>query len=455
MSPILLLLPLLAGMQEAAPRAPLSLSSEDRRTLDRLALGRARRATFDAVGALPLRDDLTIAAWAAQSALRERALRSWSRARQKFGGARVYSDGSCDVQVVTLPEDVGEFLLTWNKDNPPAPGEPDAAEILKAAGTWKRIWCEGRAELSEREKTQRPEGWEDVSAEGIQTTRLAAAADAARALLDEAGRLRVTASRRLDGFLNSSDALRTGVLEALKKRAKVQVETAADGVAEARASLPVADLLHELLILQAQHPSVEGYAPADLRSMALLAERQELSAVGLAVPSAGMIQKPRFTLIEYDAPAWSTQTLTALGRFEPVDDERLPESTRIELARIDGMDKLRQKVEALVLPGNFALTDFLGYRQELKDDVVIFLSGARPVSKPRVALGGAVELDVELPLARLWQIVRRGSTLIDIDPAGGTPAHTPDGAPTSAPSRIPAATQPGSRPASQPSGGLG
>ncbi len=379
----LLLLCLLTVSQTAASRPRADIAPEDRRMLERLCLGRARRIAFESISNLKIRDDLTLAAWYAPNPTRERALRAWIRSRLKFGGARIYSDGACDVQLTVLPEEISQFLSSWLKDNPPAAGEPDAAEIVRAAAKWPRIWAAGQADLSEREHTKRPEGWEDVGVEGIQATRLAAAADAARALLDEAARLRVSASRRLDGFLNASDAIRTAALERIKATAKVQVETAEDGVAEARATLPIPDLLRIMLEIQAQQPPVDGYTPSDLRGMVLLAEREEISASGLAAPAASMIQRPRFTLIEYDAQTWSQQTLHATGHYEAEDGESLTDVARAELARIDGMDKMRQQVEALVLPGNYKLSEFLSYRPDLKDDVVIFLTGTRPTGKLR------------------------------------------------------------------------
>ncbi|MCH9009781.1 MAG: hypothetical protein IIC21_04050 [Chloroflexi bacterium] len=64
-----------------------------------------------------------------------------------------------------------------------------------------------------------PLGWEDVTSEGRQLARSAAAADALHALLREAGRLTLTNIRRVSEFLATSDGVRNALLAALERDA--------------------------------------------------------------------------------------------------------------------------------------------------------------------------------------------------------------------------------------------
>jgi len=53
---------------------------------------------------------------------------------------------------------------------------------------------------------------------------------------------------------------------------------------------------------------------------------------------------------------------------------------------------------------------------------VLFLSGARPTARATPLPEGGVEVPVELPLGRLWEIVRRAMTLEEAEPPTATSA---------------------------------
>ena len=68
-----------------------------------------------------------------------------------------------------------------------------------------------------------------------------------------------------------------------------------------------------------------------------------------------------------------------------------------------------------VLQDGVTVSDFLGYHPELKDDVVIFLSGARVVGLVREDENGATSIRAALPLRRLWRILARGMDRVELD----------------------------------------
>jgi hypothetical protein len=106
----------------------------------------------------------------------------------------------------------------------------------------------------------------------------------------------------------------------------------------------------------------------------------------------------------------------AVGHFEPVEGQSPDAATQYQAARLDALDQLRRKVEALVIQQNVSVAEFVGYHQDLKDDVVLFLSGARVIRR-QVRPDGGAEVEVELPLRRLWEIVRRDMKLEEVEPA--------------------------------------
>ena len=139
----------------------------------------------------------------------------------------------------------------------------------------------------------------------------------------------------------------------------------------------------------------------------------------MGVPQERYRRPAKYHLIELDRPGWTASVLSAVGRYEAEAGDELTREQRIEFARLDGIDRLREKVEALAVRDGVTVTQLLAYRWELKDDVVLFLSGARVVGRPADKPDGTLVAKVELPLRRLWMIVRRGMKPIEVDPQAG------------------------------------
>ena len=399
--------------------AQVSLSAEDRGCLERLGLAKARSDLLTQVYTLPLGDSLTVGTWAARDLSRDRTLRLWIRSQPRWQDARIYGDQTCDVDVRLDPAALRsqmEKLREAPDDEKPL----SAADLRRAAQKWPTVWGTGMAALAERPRSRKPDGWEDVMQEGIEVARRAAEADARHALLDRAGEMPVTNARQLREFLTSSDAVRNAMLRAFDRSAAVIVEFELDQVAVAEARIGIVKLIRILTDVHRQYYRGELFHAADFRDMALHTSGEFISAKGLAVPPSHLVLHARYQPIELDAPDWVTTTLTAVGRYEPDDEIPLAADAQPEAARLDGINRLRQQAEALVIQKEVTVETFLGYHDELKDDVIIFLSGARTAGPPRKGEDGSVEVPVELPLRRLWMIVRRGMRAIEIEvPAAG------------------------------------
>lgn len=392
-------------------------SAAESTSMERLALARARAALSRAVRDLKLSGAESVGQWASRDAGLDRALRGWLRGVNQFSPARSYSDGSVEVDIQLLPDALGAQLLALREHYPAAAGDtPSAAEIRAAAKGWAPLWTTGVAARGEQDSSRKPPGWEDVTPEGAQLARLAASADAIEALLENSGRLKVTAARRLEEFLNSNETVRNAVSTALREKARVTVETAADQLAVAEARIAMPEFIR--ILTEVFQNSYQGdlFHAADFREMALISRQEEIASVGLAPPPNSAIIHNEYELIELDAPTWISTTISAKGRFTPRFDEEATADEKARLARADGVDQLRRQVEALALQGDFTVERFLEFHPELKDDIVVFLSGARPVGALAPQSDGGATLTVELPLRRLWWIVRRGMSEIEVDP---------------------------------------
>ena len=402
-----------------------SLSAEDRSFLERLALAKARSDLLTQVYALPLADTLTVGAWAARDLSRDRTLRLWIRSQPRWQAARIYSDRTCDVDVCLTATALGDQMEQLRQA--PDDDQPlNAVDLRRAAQKWPTVWGTGMAALAEGPRSHKPPGWEDVTQEGIEVARRAAEADARHALLDRAGEMPVTNARQLREFLTSSDDVRTAVLKAFERSAEVHAEFELDQVAVAEARIGIIQLIRILTDVHREYYRGELFHAADFRDMALHTSGEFISATGLAVPPSHMVLQARYQPIELDAPEWATTSLAAVGHYEPDDEIPLAADAKPEAARLDGIDRLRQLVEALVIQKDVTVEQFLGYHDELKDDVIIFLSGTRTAGPPRKLEDGGVAMPVELSLRRLWLIVRRGMRAVEVDvpeeaaqPAGG------------------------------------
>lgn len=398
------------------------VSGAQRRLLEQVALGKARTALWEQLGGLELGRSLTVQGWVARNVERDRALRLWVRTLPASGAARVYTDGVCEADVCLDGPALERQLIEWRVKFPDEAGESLAEQqITDAARHWPRTCTTGTATLDEDLDPQRPPGWADITNEGAVLAQRAAEADAVAALMEDAGRLRVTNARRLREFLGVSTEIRAAVAAAFLRDSQREVVLAPDQVAVATLRLGKRDLLRILTQVHSDLYQGTDFAAADFRGMTLLIDVDTLVATGLAPPPASARLRNRFEPIEKRTPPWITQTLTAAGRYVPRDGEALDRGVQEEAARLDGVDALRRQAEALVIQGNTTVGDFCGYHQELKGDVILFLSGARVAGTPRVLTDGTLELPVELPLRRLWEIVRRKMRVAELEPPSTQP----------------------------------
>lgn len=422
----LAVLPAFAVLAPAAASRP----SEERAALERLALARARTSLWEQVTDLVLTKRLTIGVWAARDVEVDRALRAWIRSRPRHAPPRFYSDQTCDLDLRIDPRSLIDKLVELQARIPqPTPTTRDEVDGPKAARDWPVLWATGMAgsaELTDHEAAG-PLGWEDVTSQGRRLARRAAAAEALHTLLGEAGRLKLTNLRRVSEFLATSDGAREALLAALERDADVTLQMEPDQVAVAEARIEVSRLIRLLMEVHRGHSPGTAFAASDFREMALHNEQRVLVARGLASPPAAQLSRFDGPEVERGAPAWAHETLETVGRDDYAAEDGRPQELRSAMARVDGIVRLRNQIEELPVRRGVSVGHLLERHPEWKQDVVVFLSGARRVGSPKSESDGRVVVYVELPLQRLWRIVRRGLSTLESDVARES---------TSAPSRL-------------------
>jgi len=387
----------------------------DRTALERLALVRARGDLLAAVQQLRLTDELSVGDWAAASVALDRDLRRYVRSLPSTGPPRVYSDGALELDLrLTRNELWGQLAALWREHQAVAARRLSQSDLDSAAQRWPTLWATGSASKSEQAPADSPLGWEDVQAEGRRLAEQAAAADAAHALLDLAGRLKVTAARRLSEFLDSDAGVHDAVAEAVQAAASMRVDFAPDQVAVAEARIGLADLIRILMDVHARLYRGDLFHAADFRGLTLSTPQAELTAAGFATAPARYRLASPVARLEAGAPAWASAGLAALGSFVPGEAGDLPLELRVELARLDGLEGLRRQIERLVVRRDVTVGQLLEHRSELKPDLATFLTGARAVHELESTADATGELRMELPLRRLWLILR--GTVKEIEP---------------------------------------
>lgn len=401
-----------------APGQPAGeISASDRAALERLALAKARSTLVETVYRLPLRDELSIGGWAAQTIARDRALRLWLRNAPLESRVRCYSDYSCDADLRLDPvalraalEEIaaGEAAVEAARLSP--------RDLTLAERRWPRIYAVGTSWPYDLTPSTKPPGWLDVSVVGVEQTHRAAEADARRALLAAAAPLPVTNARRLSEFLESGPDICEAVARGIERAAEIRVSLEPDQVAVATARIGLIDLIRILTEVHQSHYRGELFHAADFREMALLNTRDRIEAVGLAVPPSSAMLDSQWEPVELDVPPWAGETLTVVARHAPDDLVVLPPEQHTAAAWLQGVDQLRREALALELQQGVTVEAWLGEHDELKRDVLRWLSGARAADPPRTASDGVVELPLELPLRRLWWIMRRPMDVVEVAP---------------------------------------
>lgn len=255
--------PRIAAAQTQAPSAAQQL------TLQQVALGKARTELLARLRALPVAK-ATVGDWLASNVDLDRAARLWVRGVPAHGPTRAYSDGVYEVDVRVEPDELRDRLLALAEEHSAPDDKTAPADIKSAARHWPPLWVTGRAVLAEHALGDRPPGWENVSAEGLELARGAAEADAFHALAEEIGKLKVSSTRRVREFLDAGDAVRTSVANAVRREAAARIEFEPDQIASARVRIGVREVVRILLRVHEELYDGAEFEAADFREIPLL-----------------------------------------------------------------------------------------------------------------------------------------------------------------------------------------
>lgn len=380
------------GSWSASARASADVAS---------ALTRARSGLWAQIAVLPLDADLTVGQWAARDVKADLGLRRWVRSLPPLRAARVYGDGSCDVDLRLTPADLLRRLRELNDALPV--GRRVSPQALDAAATdWPVLWATGSA--AAEGGRDGPPGWEDVTAEGVELARRSAAAAAVAEMLDRTSGLKLTTARALRDFVESSAAVRGEVRRFLEERAEIRTDLAPEQVAHAEGAVDL-DALATGLGEIARRQEQSEFRADDFRGMVLLGGNRGPRGSGLSVaPEAERAHWPPEAQM-LAAPQWSGRALRAEGVAGDGCFPGIGGVQRFNVALARALCELRERLNELPVGESMTMGQVLGYDESSGGDIGLLLAGARVVGTSR-GLDGQAEVRLELPLLRAWLILR-------------------------------------------------
>lgn len=397
-------------------------TAAQRKLLHHVALGRARAQLFERVRELPLRSGFTIGDWLARDADLKRDVHLWIRRLPRARDARLYADAVCEADVRLTPNQLQEFLAELVRRQIHDLNRPavTVGDLERAEKRWEPLWATGRANLLEHLGSKQPPGWEPVLHDGVLQAQRMAENDAFAALHAQIGRLRLPGGERLQAFLEADEAVEAEVMQRLRDQAELTISLEPDRLALAEVRIGVQALLRILTDVHASVYAGDALSAADLRGMILNQDAEVLVVQGLAAPPTKTVEQRQIGPVVFDPPPWVKNVQRAAGRYIPADGTELDVDALADAAWLDGLDQLRQQVAQLEVRPGVTVAEYLAYHQNLKRDVLLFMSGAHPTGRPRSLDGGGLEVDVVLPLQRLWEILRRNMRVEEVEQAATT-----------------------------------
>jgi hypothetical protein len=412
-----------------SPAMGQAMSAERRRALaEQAALAdgyrqlRAKVAEL-AVDASHTLSDLTAPSTAAAIELRRLVTQAEPAARTRF-----YDNGDAEVDLRLPLKPVIEALQKLQATSRPS-GQiepPDLNALARRAAT-EQILVTGRGSPPTEDELTGPPGWPGgkdagdlppagwggVTPAGFKAAERAAELDALDHLGRLIGRLRMDRSRTLEEVAAVVPAIGAGLRQPFNGVKVTPPEYLPEQLCRLYAEVDVHAVVDRLRQLKATPDIKADLSDSDIDSIVRLATAERLRAVGYGVPPSSAIrQKSRFAVVDVDEPAWAGRVLRAtaggtIERSQQAQDEERAVDVAVQDARIAAQLKLAEQIDRLELPGGWTVGAFLARHEELADDLLRFLSAAERIHGPTIDRAArTVGLTLELPLRRLWLILR-------------------------------------------------
>ncbi len=378
---------------EPVERAPASES---------LAFSRARNGLAKGLWQFPLGAGETLGTRLAADPRFAARFDEWIAGLPRFRALRVYSDGSCELDLRVRRAECVRWLRRQRVDVADSAGNPRGGRDSLAAGWLDAEWGAGTAWSGEAMPTDQPDGWQDVSTTGLELAQRAATADALHMLREQAGALRVGTARTLRDWIPLGGDSDSAFLSALAQRATLRSAARLGPVATADASLALAELERLLFAFAEQLPPGEAQEAIDPRELVLLNRGIVLRGHGWAPPPRSYCRgavrpEPSERSVRLRASDAELASLLSVELAPPAAGPGLSELDGLELTRRLGAVLLRERVLSLWIGPGATVRDAANDCPTILADLEVWQQAARispadgstPSMRVRVSLSDA------------------------------------------------------------------
>lgn len=351
---------------------------------------------------------------------------------QRVGRTRFYGNGDAeaDLRLPLKPvfEGLAKFIAAEQLNTLRV---PDGGAILQRLGS-DHLMVTGRGRSPTQDELTGPPGWPgakdagdlppagwaDVNPSGFKAAQRAAELDAGEHLVRMIGQLKTERSRAVADLLAAEPILANGLRQSFDGVKVTLPEWLPEQVCRVHAEVTVRAAVDRLRQLRAQPNSKSDATEAEIESIARLAGIDRLRAVGYGLPPTSAIRRPRLAAVDVDEPEWAGRSLRVSSSGTMPKGGQPSEDRAVEIAtqdaRIAAQLKLAEQIDVLQLPGGASAASVLDAHEELAEDILKLLSAAQVVEGPTIdRKNRRVTLTLELPLRRLWLILRQAMTSVE------------------------------------------
>lgn len=346
-----------------------------------------------------------------------------------------FTDGSCEVTVELIVEDLVKQLQTWEHRYPwggarrfdkvsyytkqrvltaTGNGAPRPEPAAPAATPY------GGARVQRSVApvpTEGIPGWEGVGPQGRLLAVRAAKVDAYRNLAEHVYGLQITSDTYVRDFVAESDEIKTQMSHFLKGAKILEpYHYYPDAIVEVEVEISVQEVIVELkkiyrrMVERGWNWRRETVQVTTFENIVDFYPEKIIRGKGAGTVPAKYLGRPGASapVAAPQPPAWAGQVVSAVGNGVAPADTPAPQARLMaeRAAKVDGMRNLAEMVYGVAINSTTTVRDFVTSNDTVRADVSTFLAGAR-ASEPRFLPDGSCEVTVEIALDGLWNVVRK------------------------------------------------
>jgi hypothetical protein len=400
----------------------------------RAAQADALRKLAEQVYGLRIDASTTVQDFVTQSDEIRTQVKAFLRGAKQVGEPRYYADGACDVDyemtlqtVITELKRICDGVVRNNKFRGnvfeqitqhtkltvirvTGSGAPRAAAEEGAIGDI----VEGLAVGVARDKVTRavPLGWENVTPQGRLMAMRGALVDGYRQIGERVLGVLVKSNTEVKDFVTENDFIQTAMSGTLQGVKVTGERFMSDMIAECDVQMTL-ETITTIVKRITDGKVKDGVFKGNVFEQAMQqANLTVITATGKSTPAARFIRgSTAVAPPPADVPDWTGQVLKATGACA-VDQAMLKENEAQAWlnaergATIDATRKAAEQLNGLRIDSRTLVKDFVTEHDSIKADMDTYVKGVRVVAKRRNE-DGTAEVDVELPLERLWLLISR------------------------------------------------